>query len=141
VGGKAEIVVPRSRQLVLATPRGARLLAAVCLALWSADALAQTASQPFPDPLAPNLQTDPRHDARYVERLAEFAHGADVLITDTTYRDHEYPSTGRGITHEVCFRFPLLLTSYFSGKCTAFSQDGQPPITNAPNHRNDQGRR
>jgi len=36
---------------------------------------------------------------------------------------------------------PLLLTSYFSGKCTAFSQDGQPPITNAPNHRNDQGRR
>jgi CheY-like chemotaxis protein/phosphoribosyl 1,2-cyclic phosphodiesterase len=38
------------------------------------------------------LPTDPRHDARYVERLAEFARGADVLITDTTYRDHEYPS-------------------------------------------------
>jgi CheY-like chemotaxis protein/ribonuclease BN (tRNA processing enzyme) len=38
------------------------------------------------------LPTDPRHDARYVERLAEFVRGADVLITDTTYRDHEYPS-------------------------------------------------
>jgi CheY-like chemotaxis protein/phosphoribosyl 1,2-cyclic phosphodiesterase len=38
------------------------------------------------------LPTDPRHDARYVERLADFVRGADVLITDTTYRDHEYPS-------------------------------------------------
>jgi CheY-like chemotaxis protein/ribonuclease BN (tRNA processing enzyme) len=38
------------------------------------------------------LPTDPRHDARYVEQLAEFVRGADVLITDTTYRDHEYPS-------------------------------------------------
>jgi phosphoribosyl 1,2-cyclic phosphodiesterase len=38
------------------------------------------------------LPTDPRHNARYVERLADFVRGADVLITDTTYRDHEYPS-------------------------------------------------
>ena len=38
------------------------------------------------------LPTDPRHDARYVERLADFVRGADVLVTDTTYRDHEYPS-------------------------------------------------
>jgi len=38
------------------------------------------------------LASDPRHDARYVERLADFVRGADVLITDTTYRDHEYPS-------------------------------------------------
>jgi CheY-like chemotaxis protein len=38
------------------------------------------------------LPTNPRHDARYVQRLARFVHGADVLITDTTYRDHEYPS-------------------------------------------------
>jgi len=38
------------------------------------------------------LPTDARHDARYVERLAQFVRGADVLITDTTYRDHEYPS-------------------------------------------------
>jgi phosphoribosyl 1,2-cyclic phosphodiesterase len=35
---------------------------------------------------------DARHDERYVKRLAEFVSGADVLITDTTYRDHEYPS-------------------------------------------------
>ena len=38
------------------------------------------------------LPTDPRHDARYVQNLANFVRGADVLITDTTYRDHEYPS-------------------------------------------------
>jgi CheY-like chemotaxis protein/ribonuclease BN (tRNA processing enzyme) len=38
------------------------------------------------------LPDDPRHDARYVQRLAEFVRGADILITDTTYRDHEYPS-------------------------------------------------
>ena len=33
-----------------------------------------------------------RHNARYVERLAAFVKDADVLITDTTYRDAEYPS-------------------------------------------------
>jgi ribonuclease BN (tRNA processing enzyme) len=38
------------------------------------------------------LPTNPQHDARYVQRLAQFVRGADVLITDTTYRDHEYPS-------------------------------------------------
>ena len=38
------------------------------------------------------LPTDPRHDARYVQNLADFVRGADVLITDTTYRDHEYPT-------------------------------------------------
>ena len=37
-----------------------------CLALWSADALAQTPSAPpFPDPLSPNLQTDPRRPQRF----------------------------------------------------------------------------
>src|SRR5947209_8161562 len=34
----------------------------------------------------------PRHNTRYVEQLARFVHGADVLITDTTYRDAEYPA-------------------------------------------------
>ena len=38
------------------------------------------------------LPNDPRHEARYVERLADFVRGADVLITDATYRDHEYPA-------------------------------------------------
>ena len=38
------------------------------------------------------LKGDPRRDDRYRERLADFVRGADVLITDTTYRDHEYPS-------------------------------------------------
>lgn len=38
------------------------------------------------------LPNDPRHNARYVSQLADFVRGADVLITDTTYRDHEYAS-------------------------------------------------
>jgi CheY-like chemotaxis protein/phosphoribosyl 1,2-cyclic phosphodiesterase len=38
------------------------------------------------------LESDPRRDQRYLDRLVEFVRGADVLITDTTYRDHEYPS-------------------------------------------------
>ena len=38
------------------------------------------------------LPNDPRRDQRYLERLTEFVRGTDVLITDTTYRDHEYPS-------------------------------------------------
>jgi phosphoribosyl 1,2-cyclic phosphodiesterase/CheY-like chemotaxis protein len=38
------------------------------------------------------LPTDPRHETRYVQRLADFVRGADLLITDTTYRDHEYPA-------------------------------------------------
>jgi len=33
-----------------------------------------------------------QRDERYVERLAEFVRGADVLVTDATYRDHEYPT-------------------------------------------------
>jgi CheY-like chemotaxis protein/phosphoribosyl 1,2-cyclic phosphodiesterase len=36
------------------------------------------------------LQSDRRHNPRYVEQLAKFIHGADLLITDTTYRDSEY---------------------------------------------------
>lgn len=38
------------------------------------------------------LKSDPRHDLPYFERLADFVRGTDLLITDTTYRDHEYPS-------------------------------------------------
>src|SRR6266850_5937390 len=38
------------------------------------------------------LPADKRHNPRYVEQLVGFVRGADVLITDTTYRDHEYPS-------------------------------------------------
>ena len=36
--------------------------------------------------------SDKRYNARYVEQLTAFVHGADVLITDTTYRDSEYLS-------------------------------------------------
>jgi hypothetical protein len=45
--------------------RGARLLAAACVALWAVDASAQTAAPVFPDPLAPKLQTDPRNPPRF----------------------------------------------------------------------------
>jgi phosphoribosyl 1,2-cyclic phosphodiesterase len=37
-------------------------------------------------------QTDPRYDLAHVERLANFVRGADLLIADTTFRDHEYPA-------------------------------------------------
>lgn len=33
-----------------------------------------------------------RYNGRYVEHLAAFCRDADLLITDTTYRDEEYPS-------------------------------------------------
>jgi CheY-like chemotaxis protein len=36
------------------------------------------------------LPKDPRHNPRYVQQLANFVSKADVLITDTTYRDEEY---------------------------------------------------
>jgi CheY-like chemotaxis protein/ribonuclease BN (tRNA processing enzyme) len=36
------------------------------------------------------LPSDQRHNPRYIEQLATFVRGADVLITDTTYRDSEY---------------------------------------------------
>ncbi|MEW6688541.1 MAG: response regulator [Pseudomonadota bacterium] len=38
------------------------------------------------------LHGDARRDEKYLERLTSFIGGADLLITDTTYRDHEYPS-------------------------------------------------
>jgi len=38
------------------------------------------------------LRSDARRDEHYLERLADFVRGTDVLITDTTYRDHEYPA-------------------------------------------------
>jgi len=37
-----------------------------------------------------HLTSDRRHNPRYVEQLVSFVRGADVLITDTTYRDAEY---------------------------------------------------
>jgi hypothetical protein len=47
----------------LVTPRGAGLLMAAGVALWGADAVAQTVG--FPDQLAPRLQTDPRHPPHF----------------------------------------------------------------------------
>jgi phosphoribosyl 1,2-cyclic phosphodiesterase len=38
------------------------------------------------------LHGDARRDEKYLERLTDFIGGADLLITDTTYRDHEYPA-------------------------------------------------
>ena len=38
------------------------------------------------------LPSDKRHNSRYFEQLVRFVQGADVLVTDTTYRDQEYLS-------------------------------------------------
>ena len=55
--------MPRLRLPRPVTPRGARLLMTACVVMWGADAVAQTAA--FPDPLAPRLQTDPRHPPHF----------------------------------------------------------------------------
>lgn len=34
----------------------------------------------------------PQYDPVYVDRLAAFCHGADILVTDTNYMDESYPS-------------------------------------------------
>ena len=57
--------VPRSTLLRSLTPRGASLIMAACMALWGAQAGAQTAPAPYPDPLAPKLQSDPRKPPRF----------------------------------------------------------------------------
>jgi len=57
--------VPRLLPPRPATPRGARLLVAACVVLGSVDAMAQTATSVFPDPLAPKLATDPRNPPRF----------------------------------------------------------------------------
>ncbi|MCW8916577.1 MAG: response regulator [Magnetovibrio sp.] len=38
------------------------------------------------------LPDNPLYNESYVEHLADFCRGTDVLITDTTYTDEEYPS-------------------------------------------------
>ena len=38
------------------------------------------------------LPGDPRHNLRYLQQLTNFIQHADVLITDATYRDAEYPA-------------------------------------------------
>jgi len=38
------------------------------------------------------LPGDPRHNPRYLQQLTSFVKHADLLITDTTYRDAEYPA-------------------------------------------------
>jgi hypothetical protein len=46
-------------------PNGARLFAAACVALCCGSAWAQTPPPVYPDPLAPDLQTDPRNPPRF----------------------------------------------------------------------------
>jgi hypothetical protein len=57
--------VPRIRFSRSVVPRGTRLFVAAGLALACADAMAQTVSPPYPDPLTPRLQTDPRNPPRF----------------------------------------------------------------------------
>jgi len=50
------------------------------------------------------LPDNPMHNPDYVERLANFCRGADLLITDTTYTDEEYVSKvtwGHSCTSQV----------------------------------------
>jgi hypothetical protein len=65
---------------------------AACLAMSSATALAQTAASPYPDPLAPKLQTDPRNPPRFHKftRPALVQLGPPAKFTA--------PASGAGIT-------------------------------------------
>ncbi len=46
-------------------PRGVGMLVVACMMLHCVEASAQTASQPYTDPLTPKLQTDPRSSPRF----------------------------------------------------------------------------
>jgi hypothetical protein len=59
--------VPRLRFPRPAVPCGAHLLVTACVVLGGADVMAQTASPPYPDPLAPRLQTDPHNPPRFLK--------------------------------------------------------------------------
>ena len=53
-----------------------------------------------------HLKDDPRYDPAYVERLAKFVEGTDLLIADTTFRDEEYPAKvdwGHSCVSEVAY--------------------------------------
>src|SRR5579864_8938740 len=65
---------------------------AACVAMSSAAALAQTALPPYPDPLAPKLQTDPRNPPRFQKftRPSLVPLGAPAKFT--------LPASGAGIT-------------------------------------------
>lgn len=69
-------------------PRVARLLLAACVAMWSADATAQT----YTDPLTPKLQTDPRNPPRF----RQFSQPSLVQLGPPT--NFLTPASGAGVT-------------------------------------------
>ncbi len=60
--------------------------------MWGADAMAQTAPPPYPDPLAPKLQTDPRNPPRF----QKFTRPSLVQLGPPT--KFTAPASGAGIT-------------------------------------------
>ncbi|MGH6663679.1 MAG: outer membrane beta-barrel protein [Pseudolabrys sp.] len=83
----------RSRPSSPVLPRGARLVMAACVAMWSAGALAQTPPPLNPDPLAPKLQTDSRNLPRFQKftrpSLVQLGPPAKFTVA---------PASGAGIT-------------------------------------------
>jgi hypothetical protein len=71
-------------------PRSARLLAVVCVVIWSADAMAQSAA--VTDPLTPKLQTDPRNPPRF----QQFSRPSLVQLGPPA--NFAAPASGAGIT-------------------------------------------
>lgn len=87
--------MPRFRLPRFVAPRGARLLAAACLALGGGGAMAQTqvtTPAAYTDPLVPRLQTDPRNPPRFQKsNRAPFAQApASAFFT--------HPASGAGNT-------------------------------------------
>ena len=84
--------VPRLTLLGSLPPRGACVLLAAFLALCSAQASAQTQPPPYPDPLAPRLQTDPRNPPRF----QRFSRPAQAQLGPPT--NFVPPASGAGTT-------------------------------------------
>src|SRR6185437_13391438 len=80
--------VPCLRHPCPVMPRSARLLAVVCVVIWSADAMAQSAA--VTDPLTPKLQTDPRNPPRF----QQFSRSSLVQLGPPA----NFPASGAGIT-------------------------------------------
>ena len=148
----AETDVQRLRSLKPAAPRAARLLAAACVLLGCAPALAQTTT--YTDPLAPKLQTDPRNPPRFQKsNRAPFSQApASAVFTPTppasgagrtgfdstnTRRNTRRPATSRSPSAaQSAAPTPLPLSPYQRPATTgngAFAQaPGTPPVEIGP---------
>ena len=86
MGRRAETGVQRLRPLTPVRARGARLLMVACVVLCERGRGGANGGDVYPDPLAPNLQTDPRHPPRFqqfIGRRSRKRTADDIAFTPT----------------------------------------------------------